>query len=69
MQESRDDTQVPPVITIEPFLTTGATIAVEDVDGWTLRSPDENRGAQFEHILIITRGRQQNFAALLSESG
>ena len=45
------------VITIEPFLTTGATLAVEDVDGWTLRSPDGSRGAQFEHTLIITRGR------------
>ena len=45
------------VITIEPFLTTGATIAVEDADGWTLRSPDGSRGAQFEHTLIITRGR------------
>jgi methionyl aminopeptidase len=45
------------VITIEPFLTTGATMAVEDADGWTLRSPDGSRGAQFEHTLIITRGR------------
>jgi methionine aminopeptidase len=45
------------VITIEPFLTTGATLAVEDIDGWTLRSPDGSRGAQFEHTLIITRGR------------
>ena len=45
------------VITIEPFLTTGATMAVEDVDGWTLRSPDGSRGAQFEHTMIITHGR------------
>jgi methionyl aminopeptidase len=45
------------VITIEPFLTTGATLAVEDIDGWTLRSPDGSRGAQFEHTLIIARGR------------
>jgi methionyl aminopeptidase len=45
------------VITIEPFLTTGATMAVEDADGWTLRSPDGSTGAQFEHTLIITRGR------------
>lgn len=45
------------VITIEPFLTTGATVAVEDADGWTLRSPDGSRGAQFEHTLIITGGR------------
>ena len=45
------------VITIEPFLTTGATMAIEAADGWTLRSPDGSRGAQFEHTLVITRGR------------
>jgi methionyl aminopeptidase len=44
------------VITIEPFLTTGGTMAIEDPDGWTLRSNDGSRGAQFEHTLIITRG-------------
>lgn len=45
------------VITIEPFLTTGATMAVQDSDGWTLRSSDGSRGAQFEHTLIVTGGR------------
>jgi methionyl aminopeptidase len=45
------------VITIEPFLTTGATMAVQDADGWTLRSSDGSRGAQFEHTLIVTGGR------------
>jgi len=45
------------VITIEPFLTTGGTMAIEDADGWTLRSNDGSRGAQFEHTLIITRGQ------------
>lgn len=44
------------VITIEPFLTTGATLAVESGDGWTLLSKDGSRGAQFEHTMIITRG-------------
>ena len=42
------------VITIEPFLTTGATMAVQDDDGWTLRSSDGSLGAQFEHTLIVT---------------
>jgi methionyl aminopeptidase len=42
------------VITIEPFLTLGATLAVEDDDGWTLRSCDGSLGAQFEHTLIVT---------------
>jgi methionyl aminopeptidase len=45
------------VITIEPFLTTGATTVVEDDDGWTLRTPDGSLGAQFEHTLIVTRGQ------------
>ena len=45
------------VITIEPFLTTRATTAVTAEDGWTLRTPDGSRGAQFEHTMIITRDR------------
>lgn len=45
------------VITIEPFLSTSATMAVEDADGWTLRSSDGSLGAQFEHTLIVTGGR------------
>ena len=45
------------VITIEPFLTTRATTAVTAADGWTLRTPDGSRGAQFEHTMIITRDR------------
>ncbi|HEX3597425.1 MAG TPA: type I methionyl aminopeptidase [Polyangiaceae bacterium] len=44
------------VMTIEPFLTTSANRVVEDADGWTLRTPDRSRGAQFEHTLIVTRG-------------
>jgi methionyl aminopeptidase len=44
------------VMTIEPFLTTSATTVVEGSDGWTLRTPDGSRGAQFEHTLIVTRG-------------
>jgi methionyl aminopeptidase len=44
------------VITIEPFLTTGATRIVEAGDGWTLRTPDGSIGAQFEHTMIVTRG-------------
>lgn len=43
------------VMTIEPFLTTGATEAVEEGDGWTLRTPDGSLGAQFEHTMIVTR--------------
>jgi methionyl aminopeptidase len=44
------------VMTIEPFLTTGATTITQDADGWTLRTPDGSHGAQFEHTMIVTRG-------------
>jgi methionyl aminopeptidase len=44
------------VIAIEPFLTLGARIVVQDADGWTLRTPDKTLGAQFEHSIIVTRG-------------
>jgi methionyl aminopeptidase len=44
------------VITIEPFLSTGARTVYTDADGWTLRTPDGSLGAQFEHTMIITRG-------------
>ena len=44
------------VITIEPFLTTGASTYYEADDGWTLRTPDGSRSAQFEHTMVITKG-------------
>ena len=44
------------VLTIEPFLTTGATRVVECDDGWTLRTPDGSIGAQFEHTFVVTDG-------------
>ncbi|MCS7002255.1 MAG: type I methionyl aminopeptidase [Dehalococcoidia bacterium] len=43
------------VITIEPFLTTGARLAVEKGDGWTLLTEDGGMVAQYEHTLVITR--------------
>lgn len=43
------------VITIEPFLSTGAGYAVEQPDGWTLRVPAGGFAAQHEHTIIITK--------------
>lgn len=43
------------VITIEPFLSTGAHYAVEQADGWTLCVPDNSYTAQHEHTIIITQ--------------
>jgi methionyl aminopeptidase len=45
------------VLAIEPFLSTGATHAVEGDDGWTLRTADGSLVAQFEHTVVITSGR------------
>jgi methionyl aminopeptidase len=42
------------VLAIEPFLSTGATYAVEADDGWTLRTPG-HLTAQVEHTIVVTR--------------
>jgi methionyl aminopeptidase len=43
------------VITIEPFLSTGAQYTELSDDGWTLISGYGNFSAQFEHTMIITK--------------
>lgn len=43
------------VITIEPFLSTGARRVDESNDGWTLTVPNAYRTAQYEHTMVITR--------------
>ena len=45
------------VITIEPFLSTGAEHVVQQQDGWTLCTPDGSFTAQHEHTVIITKGK------------
>jgi methionyl aminopeptidase len=45
------------VITIEPFLSTGADYVVEQSDGWTLCLPDDGFAAQHEHTIIITKNQ------------
>lgn len=45
------------VITIEPFLTTGARHIYTEDDGWTLKTVDGSRSVQFEHTLVITQDR------------
>jgi methionyl aminopeptidase len=45
------------VLAVEPFLSTGAEVAVDDTDGWTLRTPDGSLAAQFEHTIVVTHGR------------
>jgi methionyl aminopeptidase len=45
------------VITIEPFLSTRSRRVTEAPDGWTLVGVPGNLSAQYEHTMIITRGR------------
>ncbi|MCC6455811.1 MAG: type I methionyl aminopeptidase [Caldilineaceae bacterium] len=45
------------VITIEPHITTGKGRIYQAKDGWTLRTRDKGYVAQFEHTLVITKGR------------
>ncbi|TXL69237.1 type I methionyl aminopeptidase [Vineibacter terrae] len=43
------------VFTIEPFLSTGATQADEQGDGWTLATAPGIMTAQYEHTLVVGR--------------
>lgn len=43
------------VVTIEPFLSTGAWAVDEESDGWTLTTPEKYRTAQYEHTVVITK--------------
>lgn len=45
------------VITIEPFISTGAREVYETGDGWTLTTGKRYLTAQYEHTLVITKGK------------
>jgi methionyl aminopeptidase len=45
------------VLTIEPFLSNGAHKVIPAQDGWTLHTEGGQLSAQFEHTLVIRRGR------------
>lgn len=45
------------VVTLEPFLTTGAIHVKTEADGWTLRTSDGSLSAQYEHTIVITKDR------------
>ena len=45
------------VIAVEPFLSTKSRYVTEDVDGWTLAAQQGNLSAQFEHSIVITKGK------------
>ena len=43
------------VITIEPFLSTGADLVSDSKDGWALINPLGTYSAQYEHSLVVTK--------------
>jgi methionyl aminopeptidase len=45
------------VLTIEPLVCDGSGEAVEDQDGWTIRTRDGSLAAHHEHTMVITHGR------------
>lgn len=45
------------VLAVETFISTGANYVLEDKNGWTLRTPDRSIGAQFEHTIVVTKGK------------
>ncbi len=45
------------VITIEPFLSTGARLVHEESDGWSLTTPKQFLTVQYEHTMVITDGK------------
>lgn len=45
------------VLTIEPFITPHAHRVNTARDGWTLKTQDGGLSAQFEHTLVITKGK------------
>ncbi len=45
------------VVAVEPFLSTKSDLVAEANDGWTLVCAKGNLSAQYEHTMVITRGR------------
>ena len=45
------------VFTIEPMISAGSTIPVEDRDGWTIRTRDGSLSSHYEHTVMIAQGR------------
>lgn len=45
------------VLAVEPFLSTKSRFVTEASDGWTLTGQAGNLSAQFEHSIVVTRGK------------
>lgn len=56
------------VITIEPFLSTGAESTTTAADGWTLLTGEGNYSAQYEYTMVITDSRPLVLTTLKSQA-
>lgn len=56
------------VITIEPFLSTGAETTTTADDGWTLLTGDNNFSAQYEYTMVITKNKPIVLTTLKSQA-
>ena len=52
------------VITIEPFLSTGAESTATKSDGWTLSTGEGNFSAQYEYTMVITKDKPMILTAV-----
>lgn len=52
------------VITVEPFMSTATNWVEEASDGWTLLNTPGGRSAQFEHTVVILKGREPEILTL-----
>jgi len=57
--DGRDQTRMTEglVFTIEPIISESSEVTVKGDDGWTLSTDDGSWSAQFEHTVVVTRGR------------
>ncbi|MBC7460671.1 MAG: M24 family metallopeptidase [Thermoleophilia bacterium] len=57
--DGRDQTRMHDgmVFTIEPIISETSERTVKGADGWTLSAHDGSWSAQFEHTVVVTRGR------------
>jgi methionyl aminopeptidase len=45
------------VLAVEPIIAAGSGRAIQDEDGWTIRTADGSLSAHYEHTIVVTRGR------------
>ncbi len=55
------------VITIEPTISEGGSDIDLDADGWTYKTTDGSRCAQFEHTIVITDGAPEILTSSVGE--